>query len=239
MKLNEVNANYFNRIDFHKPTKNITGSAVQITALQDGSVSIQIAKQKTENSRQAKATYAWTEEDKNSFFMLSADEIRRINYLIKKVLDRKIKLFNQNEHKPPMKDGENLGYDYVFFFHSIGENSKTISFYFKTYNDKLQLAMNVFDKKKGKTNSFSFNFDLFEFLKLYDTFSMHQINEFKPLSGYRSLICNSDQEVLVDKVMPPLYVGDSVKYFSDGKQNRKTIKQKCYDTSKNLIIYLI
>lgn len=239
MKLNEINANYFNRIDFHKPTKNRSGSAVQITALQDGSVSIQIAKQKTENTRQTKATYCWTEEDKNSFFMLSADEIRKISYLIKKVLDKRIRLFDQNQHKHPIKDGEELGFDYIFLFHSIGENSKTISFYFKKYNDKLQMTMNVFDKKKGKSNSFSFNFDLYEFLKLYDIFTMHQINEFQIARGYRSIICDSESEVLIDKFMPPLEIGTVVKFYKNGSEHKKTIKQKCYDITKGITVYII
>ena len=232
MKFNEVDAN-FRRMDFHKPTASKTGHGIQMKGTLDGKLQMQIAKQATENTRTEKATYFWTDKDKSTMFILDASEIRELILLIRKALKGKAILFDKDKHD---KMTDNPEYDRVKKFHSNGNNgSKTIIFLPKEYRNEIQIEMDIFVKKNGKSTSFMYSFDKNEMIQLEMVLSIHQARELPIPEGFMSVILNSDREVLRKDYMPQLSVGDYIVIDKDSYE----IKKKTFVTKKNLLVYSV
>lgn len=205
--LKEASSN-FSKIEFHKPTRNMTGSGIQLVGNLDGTINFQIAKQLTpHNGKQNAATYAWSDKEKNIMFVLSADELRDVCDLLKKVLSRNSRLFNQNQHKTVIMNNQDPGYDNAYFYHSpASKNDKSILFFGKEYNNQLQIEMRVYEKKKNLTLIFSFSEK--EAKKLLAIFSNHSSKELQVPNGYKSVVTDENGVILRECYLPPYNKGD-------------------------------
>lgn len=235
MKFNEVKAN-FNKIEFHRPTKNVTGTGVQMKGDNSGGVQIQMAKQLTPHSRESQATYAWTDIEKNTQFILSADEIREVVIFIRKILKNKAVLFDQNRHN---KFDDRPEFDCVKKYHSSSSGGKTILFLGKEYNGNIQLELSVSFKRNNKNFIFTFSFTREEMIKLEMIFSIHQAKELPVPEGFMSCVVDEDKEVLRCDYMPSLNTGDFIVLTINGNKKTFKIKSKTYVSSKNIIVYSV
>lgn len=235
MKFNEIKAN-FDKIEFHRPTKNVTGTGVQLKGTVDGKLNVQMAKQLTPHSRESQATYAWTDPDKNTMFILSADELREVIMLIRKTLKGKATLFNQDKHN---KFAENPDFDCVKKYHQSGTGGKTIMFLPKEYRDQLQLEMSVSFKKNGQNLLFTFSFTKQEMEKLEMIFYLHQVRELPIPQGFMSCIVDENKEVLKCDYMPNLNAGDFIVLTINGAKKNFRIQTKTFVTQKNIIVYSV
>lgn len=225
----------FPKIEFHKPTRNITGSGVQITANINGSINVQIAKQLTEHkNKSAPATYAWTDSSKNIQFMLSADELRDIAELLKKVLSGKARLFVVNQHNPVIQSGRDPGYDNAYFYHSpASKKDKSITFFGKKYNEQLQVEMRVYDSTTKLTLMFSFSEK--EVKKLFQLFNSHNVRELEIPNGYKSVITDEKGIILKECYLPPYNKGDMFVI----NETKYEIFYKAHMFKKNITHYAI
>lgn len=235
MRFNEIKAN-FDKIEFHRPTKNVTGTGVQLKGTADGKLNVQMAKQLTPHSRESQATYAWTDPDKNTMFILSADELREVIMLIRKTLKGKATLFNQDKHN---KFAENPDFDCVKKYHQSGTGGKTIMFLPKEYRDQLQLEMSVSFKKNGQNLLFTFSFTKQEMEKLEMIFYLHQVRELPIPQGFMSCIVDENKEVLKYDYMPNLNAGDFIVLTINGAKKNFRIQTKTFVTQKNIIVYSV
>lgn len=235
MKFKDVKG-HFNKVEFHRPTKNVTGSGIQMRGLKDGSVEIQIAKQSTPQTREANATYAWNDDEKKTQIVLKANETREICILIKKALKRKVRLFDQNIHKRVFDSDP--GYDYVKKYHAstIG---KTILFLAKEYNGNIQLEMSIYYKRGNQNYNFMFSFTELEMIQLEQLFYFYQAEELGKPEGYMSCVVTDDQEVIRQQYMPPLNIGDMIIVKTREGSKRLEIKKKCFVFSKNMTVYMV
>lgn len=232
--LNNASSN-FPKIEFHKPTKSITGSGVQITANVGGAINMQIAKQLTEHkNKNFPATYAWTDSNKNIQFMLSADELRCVAELIKKVLSKKARLFLLNQHNPIIENGKDPGYDNAYFYHSpVSKKNKSIMFFGKEYNGKIQVEMRVYDATTKLTLMFSFS--EVEAKKLYQLFSSHSTKELEVTTGYKSVVTDDKGNIIKECHLPPYAKGD-IFVINDVKYE---VVYKAHMFKKNITHYAI
>ena len=225
----------FSKVEFHKPTKSITGCGLQITANLNGSLNFQMAKQLTEHkNKNSPGTYAWRDNTKNILFNLSADELRITAELIKKILSGRVKLFIKDKHNPMIIAGKDPGFDNAFFYHSpASKNDKSITIFGKEYNGKTQMELRVYEKKKSLTLMFSF--DLSEIKKLYDLISNHTYRELELPNGYKSVITDAKGMIMRECYLPPYSKGE-IFQFADGKYE---IVYKSHIFSKNLTHYCV
>lgn len=233
MKFNDVKGN-FDKIEFHRPTKNITGTGVQLRGTRDGKLYVQMAKQLTPHSRESQATYAWTDPSKNTMFILSADELREVIMLIRKALKGKAVLFDQEKHN---KFADNPNFDCVKKYHQSGTGGKIIMFLVKEYRGELQLELSVSYKKDGTNFSFAFSFTKAETEKLEMLFYFHQARELPIPEGIMSCVIDEDKEVLKMDFMPNLSVGDFITMTINGSKKCFKIKTKTFVTQKNMLVY--
>lgn len=237
-KLKQAKSN-FSKIEFHKPTRNMSGSGIQITANLDGSLNFQIAKQATpHNGKQDAATYSWTDKDKNIMFILSADELRDVCELLKKVLSNKARLFIMNQHKTVVSQNQDPGYDNAYFYHSpLSKNDKSILFFGKEYNNQLQVEMRVYEKKKNLTLMFSFSEK--EVKKLLSIFATHAPKELEIPNGYKSVVTDEKGNIIRECILPPYNKGDIMVISSKEGDIKYEIFYKSHIFSKNLTHYAI
>ena len=233
MKFNDIKGN-FDKIEFHRPTKNVSGTGVQLRGTRDGKLNVQMAKQITPHSRESQATYGWSDPDKNTMFVLSADELREVIMLIRKTLKGKAILFDQEKHN---KFAENPNFDCVKKYHQSGTGGKTIMFLPKEYRDQLQLELSVSYKKNNTNFLFTFSFTKQEMEKLEMLFYFHQMRELPVPEGIMSCVVDEDKEVLKMDFMPNLSVGDFISMTINGSKKCFKIKTKTFVTQKNMIVY--
>lgn len=231
MKFNDVKAN-FSKIEFHKPTKNITGFGIQMKGLAEGKVNIQIAKQKTERTQTQQPTYCWNDVDKNTSIILSADEIREVMHLIKLTLSGRVVLFDNEKHN---KFAERPEFDCVKKYHSSGNSGKWIMFLPKKYRDELQLELSISYKKNNNNFAFQFSFNKQEMEKISMLFYFHQSYEMPKPEGFMSVVLDKQKEVLRQDYMPQLNKGDFIT-LSNGSY---LIEGKTYVSKKNILVYSV
>lgn len=237
-KLKQASSN-FSKIEFHKPTRNVTGSGVQVVGNVNGTINFQIAKQATpHNGKQDAATYAWSDKEKNIMFILSADELRDVCELLKKVLSRKARLFVMNQHKTVIMNNQDPGYDNAYFYHSpASKNDKSILFFGKEYNSQLQVEMRVYEKKKNLTLMFSFSEK--EARKLLALFGSHSARELEVPNGYKSVVTDTEGTIIREGYLPPYNKGDIFVISSQGSEIKYEIFYKSHIFSKNLTHYAV
>lgn len=236
--LKDAKAN-FSKIEFHKPTKDVTGSGVQIVGNVNGTINFQIAKQdKAHNGKQDAATYAWRDKDKNIMFILSADELRDVCVLLKKVLSRKARLFVMNQHKTIIMHNQDPGYDNAYFYHSPStKNDKSILFFGKEYRGQLQVEMRVYEKKKNLTLMFSFSEK--EAKKLLALFGTHSARELEVPNGYKSVVTDMEGTIIREGCLPPYNKGDIFVIYHLGSEVKYEIFYKSHIFSKNITHYAV
>lgn len=239
MKFEDIKAN-FDKIEFHRPTKNISGTGIQMKGTRDGKVIIQMAKQATANTMESKATYSWTDPSKNTSFILESDELRKVIRLIRMALRGKVNLFIQDKHNRIFEgDGRNQPFSNVKLFHNSNSGGKNILFLVKEFREEVQLELSVYFKVNGKSNSLMFSFTKEEMEKLEMLFYLHQVRELPVPEGIFSCILDENRNVLRYDFMPNLNKGDFITLSIQGNRKSYEIKRKTYVTNKNILVYSV
>lgn len=242
MKFNEVQSNIDSYV-LYKENKSFRGSALSITPKEKGNILVKIANQSNE-LKNNKATYHWNNINESSFFKLSSSECRRILNFIDKFKSNKIKYYISEYHNL-FNDKDK--FDYLEFVHSTNNQIQTfyiLPIFLKSNNqERRYLNIKLFRKNKkdtdGKLKCFNFSLNEFEISELKYILFFHQKNNFNFKSGFRSVVLDKSENVLLDSYIPSMNIGDYIKFYDYNIKNYscKLINKKIYDDTLDIIIY--
>lgn len=227
--LSQAKSNY-NQMNYHRPVKGLKGAGVQISMDSSDKLRFQIAKQLTENSRERKATFAWSDNTKNIQFVLSADEIHQVVTFIKNIYHKAIKLFDQNLFS--QKNYTHYSKAEFKHFPNGASAGKTIEFYAKDYNNTRQLVMKV---RNSKNLIIQYSWNPNDFFQLCDVFEQFKSNALMLDNGWATVITDDKDNILKETILPSYSTND---YLNISGKDRKIIYKR-HLMGKNLVHYVV